>query len=110
MDLFLILLGLVILYITAICIKIFLLMPTSIKRKIIKEFIYSLVLEAEKIFGSKTGEIKFSFVIRTFYTQCPIDLRRFVPEQMIIDWIEESVIRMKNYFKDNLQFKTNILK
>lgn len=108
MNWFSILLMLVILYITVICVKIFLLMPTSIKRKIIKEFIYSLVLEAEQNFGSKAGEIKLSFVIRTFYTQCPIDLRRFVPEQMVIDWIEESVIRMKNYFKGNSQFKTNI--
>lgn len=99
MDWFLILLGLIILYITVICVRIFILIPTSVKRKIIKEFIYSLVLEAEKNFWGKAGEIKLSFVIRTFYTQCPIDLRRFVPEQMVIDWIEESVIRMKNYFK-----------
>lgn len=100
----------VILAIVAIFVTRFLLMPTEMKRKVLKEFIYLLVLEAENEFGNGTGQAKLSYVIKMFYEKCPIDIRRFVPEQMIIDWIEEAVKRMKVYFETKPDIKSNILK
>lgn len=85
-------------------------LPTNEQIKVIKDFIYTLVLSAEKELGSSTGQAKLATVIQKFYSTCPIDLRKFMTEKMIIDFIEESVERMKKYFENNPVAQENILK
>lgn len=90
--------------------KKFLRLPTYEQIKVIKDFIYTLVLSAEKELGSSTGQAKLAIVIQQFYSTCPIDLRRLISEKTIIEFIEESVERMKKYFESNPEVKENILK
>lgn len=74
---------------------------------VIKEILYYFVMEAEARFGSGTGEAKFAFVIHKFYTSCPEFLKKMMVqnnfnfEEMIIEFLEESVNRMRKYFLDN---------
>ena len=87
----------------------FLKLPTSEQITIIKDFIYDLVLAAERELGDATGQAKFAKVISWFYSKCPFDIRRLFPEALIMEFIEEAVQRMKEYFERNPKAKENIL-
>lgn len=84
-------------------------LPTAEQVTIIKDFIYDLVLAAEKELGGSTGQAKFAKVITWFYSKCPVDLRRLFPEALIMEFVEEAVERMKEYFKNNPKAQENIL-
>ncbi len=78
----------------------FLIMEPNKKLSFIKDTIFSLVLMAEKELGSKTGEAKLKLVITTFYKKYPF-ARFILPENKLIEVIEESVVEMKNILKKN---------
>lgn len=107
---FLVIIGICLICILIIFIKNLLSAPTDVQVKVIKEFIYMLILNAEKELGSSTGQAKLAMVIKEFYSTCPIDLRSLIPEQMILEFIEEGVERMKKYFENDSVVKQNILK
>lgn len=88
----------------------FLKLPTEEQVIVIKDFIYDLVLAAEKELGGSTGQAKFAKVITWFYSKCPVDIRRLFPETVIMEYVEEAVERMKEYFKNNPKAQENILK
>lgn len=75
--------------------------PTEEHAKIIIDIIFSLVLEAEKQLGGKTGQAKFALVVRDFMRECPAWLQKFVTTEMLTEWINEAVERMKNYLAAN---------
>lgn len=69
-------------------------------RKIAKQILLSLVVTAEKAFGGKTGEIKFSYVAERLYSIMPSLVRLLFSEKDIANMIEEAVDRMKQYLND----------
>lgn len=75
----------------------------------IKEMIYSLVLEAEKLLGSSTGEAKFAQVISWIYERFPFDLVKLISQEQLKELIEDAVTRMKEYFEKNPKGAQNIL-
>jgi hypothetical protein len=72
------------------------------KRKVLEQIIFSLVLEAEKQFGVKTGEAKYAAVVRMFYSLMPKVITGFITPKLLGILIEEAVAEMKNYLEGNL--------
>jgi hypothetical protein len=73
---------------------------------VIKSVIRTLVVEAEKQYGSGTGRIKFEAVLTAVYEKMPAILRLLIPKKKIIEWIEEAVQWLKEQLADG---KTNLL-
>lgn len=69
-------------------------------RKVAKQILLSLVVTAEKVFGGKTGEIKFSYVAERLYAVMPAIIRVIFSEKDIANMIEEAVDKMKEYISD----------
>lgn len=70
------------------------------KRDLVKEIILSLVVRAEKKYGSGTGELKYADVVNAFYTELPLFIRiLFTPKDIDI-FIEEAVDRLKEILSD----------
>jgi hypothetical protein len=65
------------------------------------DFLFSLVINAESLFGDKTGEAKRAFVVRQFYAGAPEMLRNLVTSGKLTDMIESAVSKMKDYFTEN---------
>ncbi len=65
------------------------------KTPAVKRFLYFLVAEAQKTFGSGTKDIKYAFVISKFYQQMPLIVRLIFSEKMIDSFITEQVIKLK---------------
>jgi hypothetical protein len=80
------------------------------RRKRVEACIYSLVLEAEREFGSKTGDAKYASVVKLFYTTLPKSITRWVTVDKLTLLIDTAVGRMETYFKSNPTAKENILK
>jgi len=70
-------------------------------KKQIKAGILYLVTEAEKEYGSGTGELKYAAVSTWIYEKLPTLLRLFISASMIDDLIEWGVAQMKEYLSEN---------
>ena len=64
-------------------------------KKRVKHMLYVLVAEAEQKFGSKTGEIKYAYVVERIYRYLPAILRVFFSEKEIGEYIDEAVQQLK---------------
>lgn len=51
----------------------------------------ALVAQAEKEYGSKTGEIKYAVVVAQLYKHIPLAIRPFISEVMIGNIVEDAV-------------------
>ncbi|MEI6680536.1 MAG: hypothetical protein WCL21_18150 [Mariniphaga sp.] len=71
------------------------------KRKVLEQIIFSLVLEAEKQFGEKTGEAKYAAVVRMVYTALPKVITGFISPKLLGILIENAVLEMKEYLLKN---------
>lgn len=56
-----------------------------------KKIVLALVVDAEKQFGAKTGDQKYSYVAGMIYPKLPAVVRTFVTESTLRAWIEEGV-------------------
>jgi hypothetical protein len=65
------------------------------KKDLVKKFIYSLVVQAEKQLGSKTGQEKFAAVMAAIYQRIPFIIRFFFSQQNLTDFIEWAVAKLK---------------
>lgn len=77
-------------------------------RKIAKQILLSLVVVAEKKFGSGTGEIKFACVVDTFYTRMPAIVQILLTEKDLSNMIEQAVSKMKEVLADNPEASRSI--
>jgi hypothetical protein len=75
----------------------------------LKDFVYSLVLQAEARWGAKTGEAKRAYVVQGFYERAPEVLRGLVSADKLLTVIEAAVTRMKEYFLRNPPARDNIV-
>ncbi|OEH85058.1 hypothetical protein BHU72_05460 [Desulfuribacillus stibiiarsenatis] len=68
--------------------------------ELLKKMILSLVVEAEKQLGSKTGELKYALVVEKLYGVMPPILRLLYSKKKIDSMIEDAVDYLKRYLSD----------
>lgn len=61
------------------------------KKDIVSKMLYSLVTEAEKIYGSGTGSVKFAYVIEKAYNALPPILKLFITYERLKIMIENTL-------------------
>lgn len=67
----------------------------------LKADLFSLVTEAEKIYGGKTGEIKLMYVVKKIYSKMPAVLKTFLSEKQLEKIIENVLEKAKKAWKVN---------
>ena len=70
------------------------------KKSIIYKMLYTLVDEAEKLYGSKTGKMKFAFVMEKIYAKLPAIFRVFITYSTLEKWIEKALAEVKEYWAE----------
>ena len=78
------------------------------RRQLIGQLLYTLAVEAERLYGSKTGQVKKMQVIAWFYARYKW-LSWFVTEKTLGDWIDETVASMNEWMKSNPVGAANLL-
>lgn len=67
--------------------------------KQVAEILFYLVTEAEKQYGSKTGELKYAAVTTWIYEKTPLIVRILLTRKQMDMLIEKAVVRMKKYLE-----------
>jgi hypothetical protein len=70
------------------------------KRDVAKRIVLSIVLLAENRFGGGNGSAKYAYVLGAIYPRLPTLVRFFVTESKLNEWIEDSVMVMKDLLAD----------
>lgn len=65
------------------------------KKDIVYKILYSLVNEAEKLYGAGTGKIKFAYVMEKAYALLPAVIKVVITYKTFEKWIEKAVAKMK---------------
>ncbi len=71
------------------------------EKKIIYKILLFLITEAEKIYGSGTGELKLSYVISKIYDKMPKILKLVISLPQLVKWIEEALDYAKIIWAQN---------
>ena len=61
----------------------------------LKADIFSLVTDAEEIYGGKTGKLKLNFVVKKVYEKMPVIIRTFLTEKKLEKIIEKVLVKAK---------------
>lgn len=69
-------------------------------KKEVKKIVLDLVVKAEKELGSGSGPLKYIRVTRLIYSKMPWVIKVFVTDIELDSWIEEAVVKLKEYLKD----------
>lgn len=69
------------------------------KKEIAYKILYSLVNEAEKLFGAGAGKQKFAFVMEKAYAVLPAVIKLIITYKTFEKWIEKAVDKMKEDLK-----------
>ena len=77
--------------------------------EMINKILFALAIEAERLYGSKTGQAKKAQVIAWFYERYSW-LSTFVTEEQLGEWIDAVVEYMKSWLESNPVGEENILK
>lgn len=76
------------------------------EKKILHHILYMLVTEAERQYGSGTGQLKKAAVIAEIYTRLPAIIKIFITEQRLSELIEEALKYAKKTWADNAAIGT----
>lgn len=79
------------------------------RREMINKILFALALEAERLYGSKTGQAKKAQVIAWFYERYRW-LSSFVTEEQLGEWIDAVVEAMTDWLASNPVAAENVLK
>lgn len=74
----------------------------------VKEMLLYLVCKAEELYGSGTGELKYSAVVTWVYEKLPPIMRLLFTTKQIDQYIEAAVLQMKEYLSQNNQAKSRL--
>nr|DAT14966.1 MAG TPA: holin [Caudoviricetes sp.] len=74
----------------------------------VKEMLLYLVCKAEELYGSGTGELKYSAVVTWVYEKLPPIMRLLFTTKQIDCYIEAAVLQMKEYLSKNNQAKSRL--
>ena len=78
------------------------------RKEMINKILFALAIEAERLYGSKTGQAKKAQVIAWFYERYGW-LSRFVTEEQLGKWIDTVVEYMTEWLASNPAAAKNIL-
>lgn len=78
------------------------------RREMINKILFALAIEAERLYGSKTGQAKKAQVIAWFYERYSW-LSSFVTEEQLGEWIDTVVEYMTDWLQSNPVGAANIL-
>lgn len=78
------------------------------RREMINKILFALAIEAERLYGSKTGQAKKAQVIAWFYERYGW-LSSFVTEEQLGEWIDTVVEYMTEWLASNPAATKNIL-
>ena len=67
---------------------------------VVKKIILSLVVQAEKALGSKTGELKYAYVVEKVYDKLPFIVTMFFTKAELNNLIESAVNKLKSILSD----------
>lgn len=67
----------------------------------LKEILFKLVVEAERTYGSGTGELKRAAVFELAYDKMPALLKRFISQKELESMIEEALAYAKIKWETN---------
>ena len=79
------------------------------RKEMINKILFALALEAERLYGSKTGQAKKAQVIAWFYERYSW-LSKFVTEEQLGEWIDAVVETMTEWLASNPVAAENVLK
>lgn len=70
----------------------------------LKAELFSLVTEAEEIYGGKTGKIKLMYVVKKIHSKMPAVLKMFLSENQLEKIIEGVLNKAKKAWAENPEF------
>lgn len=71
-------------------------------RDILNKIVLSLVVQAEKTLGSKTGELKYAYVVDKLYDRLPDIIKILYTKNDIHNIIESQVIKLNEILKEDI--------
>lgn len=92
----------------AAAVFVFIRMSPEKRKELFAQIIFSLAVEAERLYGSKTGQAKKQQVVAWFYERYRW-LAIFIAEDVLSDKIDKIAEEMTTYFKENPEAAYNIL-
>ena len=78
------------------------------RKEMINKILFALAIEAERLYGSKTGQAKKAQVIAWFYERYSW-LSKFVTEEQLGEWVDAVVETMTDWLASNPVAAENIL-
>ena len=66
----------------------------------IKEWLIFACLEAQKLLGSKTGQVKLRYVYDLFVSKYKF-MSYIIPFETFSDWVDESLVNVRNMINTN---------
>ena len=69
--------------------------------------LYVLCDEAERLYGSKTGKLKFAYVLEKVYAAIPAIIKVFIPYSTLEKWIEMTLTELKEFWKEQAEIAEN---
>ena len=94
---------LILLFLVLAILAIFIVLALRGKKEIIYKMIFALCDEAEKLYGSKTGKLKFSYVLEKLYVRLPSIIKVFITYKTLEKWIEKTLPKVKEYWAEQLE-------
>jgi hypothetical protein len=68
--------------------------------EVVKKILLSLVIEAEQIYGSGTGKLKYNYVLGKTYAMLPSTVKLFVTEITLGEMLEVAVDQLHNLLSE----------
>lgn len=79
------------------------------RKEIINEVLFALAVEAERLYGSQTGQLKKKQVIAWFYERYKW-LSVLIQREQLAEWIDTVVDEMNEWLKSNPIGAANVIK
>lgn len=70
-------------------------------KSVVMRILYSLVTEAEQIYGAGTGSLKLSAVVDAIYPRLPAVIKIFITDATLVKWVETALATAKDAWKKN---------
>ena len=91
--------DLILLIVAAVTVIIFAIFKGN--KSVVMRILYSLVTEAEQIYGAGTGSLKLAAVIDALYPNLPAVIKLFITDETLVKWVETALETAKDAWKKN---------
>lgn len=104
---YLIVAAIAIIVVIGIAIYNFILLPKGEKLKRIKQWLLWAVTQAEKMFGSQTGQLKLRYVYDLFITRFPF-ISKFVTFERFSQFVDQALEKMRKLLESNARVQAYV--